>query len=32
MRDWVTNVADTYYLLGSALGAHPYPDDGARFP
>ena len=31
MRDWVTNVADTYYLLGSALGPHPYPDDGARF-
>ncbi len=25
MRDWVTNVAETYYLLGSALGAHPYP-------
>ncbi len=25
MRDWVANVADTYYLLGSALGAHPYP-------
>ena len=25
MRDWVTNVGDTYYLLGSALGAHPYP-------
>jgi len=25
MRDWVTNVAGTYYLLGSALGAHPYP-------
>jgi tryptophan synthase beta chain len=25
MRDWVTNVHDTYYLLGSALGAHPYP-------
>ncbi|MBC7925584.1 MAG: tryptophan synthase subunit beta [Bryobacteraceae bacterium] len=25
MRDWVTNVNDTYYLLGSALGAHPYP-------
>ncbi|MCP5120724.1 MAG: tryptophan synthase subunit beta, partial [bacterium] len=25
MRDWVTNIADTYYLLGSALGAHPYP-------
>ena len=25
MRDWVSNVAGTYYLLGSALGAHPYP-------
>jgi tryptophan synthase beta chain len=25
MRDWVTNVADTHYLLGSALGSHPYP-------
>ncbi len=25
MRDWVTNVGDTYYLLGSALGPHPYP-------
>ena len=25
MRDWVANVADTYYLLGSALGPHPYP-------
>ncbi len=25
MRDWVTNVADTHYLLGSVLGAHPYP-------
>ena len=25
MRDWVTNVATTYYLLGSALGSHPYP-------
>jgi tryptophan synthase beta chain len=25
MRDWVTNVRDSYYLLGSALGAHPYP-------
>src|SRR5258708_28899132 len=25
MRDWVTNVHDTHYLLGSALGAHPYP-------
>jgi tryptophan synthase beta chain len=25
MRDWVTNVRTTYYLLGSALGPHPYP-------
>jgi tryptophan synthase beta chain len=25
MRDWVTNVRSTHYLLGSALGAHPYP-------
>ncbi|MCC7008897.1 MAG: tryptophan synthase subunit beta [Acidobacteria bacterium] len=25
MRDWVANVGTTYYLLGSALGPHPYP-------
>ncbi|MGB8647011.1 MAG: tryptophan synthase subunit beta [Anaerolineae bacterium] len=25
IRDWVTNVHDTHYLLGSALGPHPYP-------
>jgi tryptophan synthase beta chain len=25
MRDWVTNVSDTYYLLGSVVGPHPYP-------
>ena len=25
MRDWVTNVGDTHYVLGSVLGAHPYP-------
>jgi tryptophan synthase beta chain len=25
MRDWVTNVRTTYYILGSALGSHPYP-------
>jgi tryptophan synthase beta chain len=25
MRDWVTNVRTTHYILGSALGAHPYP-------
>ena len=31
MRDWVTNVGDTYYLLGSALGLASLSDDGARF-
>jgi tryptophan synthase beta chain len=25
LRDWVTNIADTYYLIGSAAGPHPYP-------
>jgi tryptophan synthase beta chain len=25
MRDWVTNIGNTHYLLGSVLGAHPYP-------
>ena len=25
LRDWVTNIDTTYYLLGSALGPHPYP-------
>ena len=25
MRDWVTNVADTYYLIGTASGPHPFP-------
>ena len=25
MRDWVTNVEDTYYLIGSVVGPHPYP-------
>ena len=25
MRDWVTNVGDTHYLLGSAMGPHPFP-------
>jgi len=25
LRDWVTNVEDTHYILGSVLGAHPYP-------
>lgn len=26
LRDWVTNIDTTYYLLGSALGPHPYPE------
>jgi tryptophan synthase beta chain len=26
MRDWVTNVHDTYYLIGTAAGPHPYPE------
>jgi len=26
MRDWVTNVRDTYYLIGSTFGAYPYPE------
>lgn len=25
MRDWVTNVVDTHYLIGSAIGPHPFP-------
>jgi tryptophan synthase beta chain len=25
MRDWVANVADTYYLIGTVAGPHPYP-------
>ena len=25
IRDWITNVETTYYLLGSAVGPHPYP-------
>lgn len=25
MRDWVTNIRSTHYILGSALGSHPYP-------
>jgi len=25
MRDWVTNVRNTHYILGTAYGAHPYP-------
>ena len=26
LRDWVTNVDDTYYIIGTAAGPHPYPE------
>ena len=26
LRDWVTNVEDTYYMIGTAAGPHPYPE------
>ena len=29
MRDWVTNVDDTYYIIGTVAGPHPYPHVGA---
>ena len=25
MRDWVTNIADTFYIIGTVAGPHPYP-------
>ena len=31
MRDWVTHVRNSYYLLGSVLGPHPYPTWCATF-
>ncbi|MEO6893830.1 MAG: tryptophan synthase subunit beta [Ginsengibacter sp.] len=31
MRDWINNPVDTYYLIGSVVGPHPYPDMVARF-
>jgi tryptophan synthase beta chain len=31
LRDWVTNVANTHYCIGSAAGPHPYPELVARF-
>jgi tryptophan synthase beta chain len=31
MRDWVTNVADTHYLLGTVTGPHPFPQIVAHF-
>ena len=32
LRDWVTRVRDTHYVLGSVLGPHPFPTHGARLP
>lgn len=31
IRDWINNPIDTYYIIGSAVGPHPYPDMVARF-
>lgn len=31
IRDWISNPADTYYIIGSVVGPHPYPDMVARF-
>ena len=31
MRDWINNPIDTHYIIGSAVGPHPYPDLVARF-
>lgn len=31
IRDWINNPVDTYYLIGSVVGPHPYPDMVARF-
>ena len=32
IRDWITNVETTHYLIGSAAGPHPYPVPRARPP
>ncbi|MGE5393294.1 MAG: tryptophan synthase subunit beta [Candidatus Saccharibacteria bacterium] len=31
MRDWINNPVDTYYIIGSVVGPHPYPDMVAQF-
>lgn len=31
IRDWINHAADTYYIIGSVVGPHPYPDLVARF-
>ena len=32
LRDWVSNVDDTFYIIGTAAGPHPYPVYGQGFP
>ena len=32
LRDWVANVADTFYIIGTVAGPHPYPAMVSRFP
>ena len=32
MREWVSRVDDTHYVLGSVMGPHPFPDHRPRFP
>ena len=32
LRDWVTNVENTFYIIGTVAGPHPYPTHGARLP
>ena len=32
LRDWVTNVDSTFYLIGTVAGPHPYPGHGSRLP
>ena len=32
LRDWVTNVENTFYIIGTVAGPHPVSDDGARLP
>jgi tryptophan synthase beta chain len=31
IRDWINNPVDTYYIIGSVVGPHPYPDMVAVF-
>ena len=31
MRDWVTNISNTFYIIGTVAGPHPLSHDGSRF-